>query len=95
MLVEFDRSQSDEEFVYVYQTWMNKVPYLTEHSGNAYMLANCLFMYQPALKSMQLAGLTASKILLGKDLFKEGALEKLKKELVESGKVVPAIAENI
>lgn len=44
---------------------------------------------------MQLAGLTASKIVLGQDLFKQGALEKMKKELVESGRVVPAIAEDI
>ena len=91
----FDRSQSDEDFVYIYQTWMNKVPYLSEHSANAFMVANFLMMYQPALKAMQLAGLAASMIVFGRNLFKEGALEKMKKELEESGAPIPAIAEGL
>jgi hypothetical protein len=93
--LDFDRSQNDEDFVYVHQTWMNKVPYLTEHSANAFMLSNFLMMYQPALKAMRLAGLAASAMVLGKSLFKEGALEKMKKELEESGAPIPAIAEDL
>jgi thiaminase len=92
---DFDRSQNDEDFVYVYQTWMNKVPYLSEHSANAFMLANFLMMYQPALKAMRLAGLMSSADVFGKSLFKEGALEQMKKELQESGAPIPAIAENL
>lgn len=94
-LQEFDRSQADEDFVYVYQTWMNRVPYLTEHSANAFMLANFLVMYQPGLKAMRLAGLVASKLVLGTDLFKEGTLEKMKKELEKEGVTIPAIAQNL
>lgn len=93
--VDFDRSQSDEDFVYIYQTWMSKVPYLAEHSASAYMLANFLMMFQPGLKAMQLAGLAASTMILGKNLFKEGALEKMKKDLEESGAPVPAIAQTL
>lgn len=92
---EFDRSQPDEDFVYVYQTWMNQVPYLAEHGANAFMLANFLVMYQPGLKAMQLAGLVASMQLLGKNLFKEGALEKMKKDLEDKGVTIPVIAQNL
>jgi hypothetical protein len=93
--VDFDRSQSDEDFVYIHQAWMNKVPYLTEHSGNAYMLASFLAVSQPGLKAMQLAGLTASSMIFGKGLLKEGALEKMKKELEEKGITIPAIAQEL
>ncbi|HEX5211225.1 MAG TPA: hypothetical protein VFW22_05780, partial [Pseudolabrys sp.] len=93
--IEFDRSQSDEDFVYINQVWMNKVPYLTEHSANAYLVANYLMTFQPGLKAMQLAGLVASKIAFGQDLFKPGALEKMKKELVDNGITLPAIVETL
>ena len=93
--LEFDRSQSDEDFVYVYQTWMNKVPYLTEHSANAFILANFLMMYQPGFRAVQLAGFVSLAMTSGKNLFKEGALENRKKELIEAGTPLPAIAENL
>jgi hypothetical protein len=92
---EFDRSKSDEDFVYIYQAWMNKVPYLSEHSANAFMLANFLVMYEPGLKAIQLAGLAATTIASGTNFFKEGALERMKSELVERGVSVPGIAEDL
>ncbi len=91
--IEFESSQTDEDFVFINQMWMNKVPYLTEHSANAYLVANFLMRVQPGLKAMQLAGLVASKIAFGQDLFKSGALENMKKELVDNGVSIPAIAE--
>lgn len=91
---EFDKTQSDEEFVYINHVWMNNAPYLSEHSGVAYMISNMMVIFQPGLKAIQVAWLVSAKSVLGKDLLKEGALEKLKQELEEKGFPLPAIAKD-
>jgi hypothetical protein len=86
---------SDEEFIYVHSTWMRNAPYLAEHEGVAYMLANVVFLYGPALQALQVAGLFAASKMAGDvgfKAFKEGALEEMRKKLRDKDIPVPAIA---
>jgi hypothetical protein len=90
--MQFDPNKPDEEFILIYQPLVSKAPYLSEHFGTAYMMANFVFMYAPGLKVIQLAGLTASSKLLGASIFKQDALKKIKEEVLASNCTLPAVA---
>jgi hypothetical protein len=89
----FDSTLSDEEFVYIYSSWMNKAPYLSEHLGPAYMIANLVFLSQPGLKALRVGGMYAIGKATGVLVFKEGALEKMREELVRDNISIPEIAK--
>jgi hypothetical protein len=88
-----DETKDAEMFAYIYQSWVAKAPFLSNHAGVAATLGQMIFMLQPGAKAAYLAGMTASAMLLGKNLFREGALEEMRDELLASGRSLPAICE--
>ncbi len=90
--VASDAKLPNDEFIYVYSSWGNNAPFLSEHVGSAYMIANLVFLYGPGLKALQTASMFAMKKMAGADIFKEGALEHMRQELIDKDITVPAIA---
>jgi len=91
--VKYDPTTKDEEFYCIYSVWGNKVPFLSEHSGPAYIIAQELFLLAPGLESMKVAGMYAIFKSAGFNCFKEGALDELKAELLSKGYPIPTIAK--
>jgi len=92
--VSFDTKLPNEEFIYVYSSWGNSAPYLSEHIGNAYMVANFVFLYDPGLGALRTAGMFAMKKMTGVNMFKEGALERMRQELIDKDITLPAIVKD-
>ena len=88
----FDQKLSDEDFVFIYSAWMNRAPFLAEHAGIALMVADFVMKFVPGLEAIKVAGLFSMAKLFGKDMFKEGALDQLRNELIQKNIAVPAIA---
>ena len=87
-----DQTKTDEEFVYIYSTQMNKAPFLSEHAGTAFIVADLVFMSSPGLEAMKVGGMFAMAKELGKSAFKEGALAQMRDQLVKKDIPVPRIA---
>lgn len=90
---KFEPRKSNEEFLYVYSSWMTNAPYLLDHAGTATMLAHNLFLMEPGLKSMRFAGFCATAKISGDEIFKDGALKAMRDELEQKKWIIPAIAK--
>ena len=86
-----DLSLPDDQFIYIYSSWMNRAPYLSEHAGPAYMVANLIFLYGPGLEALQLGYLFATKQLLGEKIVKMDVLNERKAAAETAGLQLPAI----
>lgn len=91
--VKYDPTIKDEEFYFIYSVWGNKIPYLSEHSSAASIIAQELYMLTPGLESIKVAGMYALSKIAGYNYFKDGALEELKAGLVSKGYPIPTIAK--
>lgn len=91
--IKFEQQESDARFVYVYSSWMRKVPYLSKHEGTASFLANFVFLTEPAEKAITTAILYAGKIQHGEKYFHMEKLQQNIKELEDKGYPVPAIVK--
>lgn len=86
-----DATKGDEEFLYTYEVWARNGPFISHHIGVSVLLANYICITQPGLECMRLAYLVASVKSIGKDLMKQGALEKMRDKVLEHGAGLPAI----
>ena len=91
--VEFDPNHSNESFVFVYGSHMHNAPFLSEHAGAAFSLAQFMVTAEPLLKAVQLAGMTAAIKTSSMEVFRTEGLLALKKELLERGTPLPAIVD--
>jgi hypothetical protein len=91
--IQFDTNQTDEDFVFLHHQQMNKAPFLSEHAGTAFSIAHFMVHVRPGIQAVQLAGMTASTIVVGKEVFNQDGLRALKEELVKRGTPLPAIVQ--
>ena len=90
---KIDLNMKNENIVYIYSCWGEKVPFLSEHTAVGQMVAQLVVMFSPVLESLKLAGLCAApKAFHIKDAFKDGYLEGLRDQLEKNGCVVPVVA---
>lgn len=73
-------NDDEAQFVYFDHEKIRSIPHLQQYFGAAYAVASNLFLFEPGLKRIRLAGFEASdKVLPG--VVKQEALEKLRKEV--------------
>lgn len=86
-----DYSLNPEDFTYINQSWVYNAPFLSHHIGPAGVLAQHLMMMKPGLERLQLAWLVASAKVLGKNFFKDEALEQLREKVLKHSGSLPAV----
>lgn len=89
-----DYSLEANEFIFINQSWLKDVPYISEHLLPTAQFAESQLNYEPAHKMFMLAFLVASQKMTGsKDIVKEGSVEELVTYLTSHDKALPAIAK--
>lgn len=86
-----ENSKSEEEFVFVYQSWVTKAPFLSHHIGVAAMLAQFMFMMKPGTDRILLAVTIAHAKLLGTEMFNADGLVEMRDKVLAKSKTLPAI----
>ena len=87
----FDTKLSPENFVLSYEGLVQGVPFLSTHILTTKLLAEHLTMIGPGMERMRLAWLVASAKMIGKDKFKNQALEELRDKVLDRGHTLPTI----
>jgi hypothetical protein len=90
---QIDFNKEPEDFVYIYQSWGHKAPFISHHIGVSAMLAQFLWLMKPGLERMRLAWLVASAKSLGTSFLKEGSLEELRDNVLKRSETLPAICD--
>jgi hypothetical protein len=90
--VPFDSTSSNELFIMTHRIHMTGAPFLAEHAGSAVLVAEIMSSFEPGLKAIQLAGMVSAEKAFGRGVFKDGALDEMKRELAAKGRL-PAIAQ--
>ena len=73
-------NDNEAQFIYFDYKKIKDIPHLQQYSGTAYGVASNLFLFDPGLKRIKLAGFEATNKLIP-DVVKKDALEKLRKEV--------------
>lgn len=88
-----DYTKPPEDFVYIYQTWINKAPFLSEHSGTAAFIGQHISIVMPGIERMLLAFMVAGAKLSNPEIFKDEALEEMRDKILERSSSLPAICD--
>lgn len=86
-----DRSKSEEEFVYLYNSWVTKAPYLSHHIGLAALLAQFMVMLKPGSDRALLAMTVAHAKSVGAEMFNSKELEEMRDKVLARSDTLPAI----
>lgn len=73
-------NDDEAQFIYFDYEKIKGIPHLQQYLGTAYGVASNLFLFDPGLKRIKLAGFEASNKLMP-NVVKQDALEKLRKEV--------------
>jgi hypothetical protein len=93
---KIDFAQEDFQFIQNNIEQIKKIPYIAEVANTLVAFGGMFIQYEPFLKKIQLSGVTAMSLGLGKrthKLFDEYMFEDLKKELDKYGLEYPAIIQ--
>ncbi|WP_293627842.1 hypothetical protein [Salinisphaera sp.] len=89
---EVDYGLEPNEFIFINQSWLKDVPYISEHLLPTAQFAESQLNYEPARKMFVLAFLVASQKMAGStDVVKEGSVEELVAYLTSRDSALPAI----
>ncbi len=74
------KNDNEVRFIYLEYKKIKDIPHLQQYASAAYNVASNLFLLEPGLKRIQLAGFEATNKLMP-DVVKQDALKKLRKEV--------------
>ena len=91
---DIDYSKEPEDFVYIYGTWLWKLPYFEPYQSITTMLCKFMIKLQPGRKAVELA-ISVALMKSYPDMMKENVILEQIKNFRKEGRHLPAIAEDI
>lgn len=93
--IHVDYLLPDINFLYINKAWIEKIPHISEYSSTIFPVVESLFLLEPGMKSMNLAGFVSMQKHLDINIMKEGSIKELLEYHELNNKELPAIAKNL
>lgn len=93
--IHVDYTLTDINFLYINKPWIEKIPHISEHNSNVFSLVESMYLLEPGLKSMNLAGFISMQEYLGVNIMKEDSIKELLEYHKANNKELPAIAKKL